>query len=231
MVVSDEEAKAVQELAKLGKNTVAAAEKAGGYLTATFRGAIGHLAQAAEDSAYGFRTRNAAKVEQKTRTCLKKLGVDSEYKLIDQRNAIPLVEAIEIESDGGLQDLWAAYVANALDPKQPSVTVNRQLITVMKNLEPSDLPIIRRLCSEKLNEAVKDPIKLSAQDFSVNDANLVESLARLAALGVFTLQNDGSVGWAAHEGYRMPCQLEVTTSIGVFRAQALLLVFQQSVRV
>jgi hypothetical protein len=230
MVLSDEEAKAAQELAKLGQNTVAAAEKAGGYLTGTFRGAIGQLAQAAEDSAFGFRIRNAASVEKKTLTHLKKLGVESEYELIDQRNSIPLLEAIAIESDDGLQDLWAAYVANALDPKQPSVKVNRQLISVMKNLEPSDLPIIRRLCSEKLNEAVKDPIKLSAQDFSVDDASLVDSLARLAALGVFTLQNDGSVGWAAHESYRMPCQLEVTTSIGVFRAQALLLVFQQSVR-
>ena len=230
MILSDEEAKAVQEASKLGQKTIRVVEKGCGYLAKTFGEAIEQFAGAMADSAQGYRQRNVASVEAKTNAHLARLGVEDHFKLIDQRNAVPLIEAIAIEPDENIQEIWARYVANCLDPKRPTITVNRPLITVIKNLEPGDLPVIRRLFAENLGEPIRDPIRLEAGDFSLSDDTLADCVSRLGACGLFTLENDGSAGFAASEGYRMPCQLEVVTSLGVFRAQALLRLFQVSVR-
>lgn len=228
-ILSDEEAKAVQEAAKLGQKGIDAASSAGTYLTGTFRGAVRFLAMAAEDSAAGFFIRNRAAVELKTRNRLEELGVDRNFRPIGERNYVPLLEAISLEADESLQDVWAAYIANAMDPSKPEVGISRQLIEVIKRLEPEDLPVLRRLFVEDLATPRHDDIRLAAADFPVGDEGLATSLSRLAALGLFSFDSSGQVGWAAPEGWRKPCQLEIAASIGDFRAQPLLLLLQRSV--
>lgn len=229
-MLSDEEAKAMQEAARLGQKGLELADNAGGYLAGTFQGAIKYLAMAAEDSAAGMFIRNRARVLHKTKAYLAELGVDKDFRPIAERNAVPLLEAISLESDESLQDVWAAYISNAMDPTKPAVTVNRQLIELIKRLEPADLPVLQRLSYEDLSQPRRKAIRLTAQDFSVSDDLLFASLTRLAALGLFAFENSGTVGWAESEDWRKPCQLEVVTSIGDFRAQPLLLVFQRSVQ-
>lgn len=229
-IFSDDEAKAAQEIAKFGQNSLDNLSKAGRYLTGTFRGAIGFLASAAEDSAHGFWIRNRAAVNSKTVARLRELGIQDEYCPIGERNEGLLLEAVSLESDENLQEIWSAYISNAMDPSQPGVSIDRYLIRVIKDLEPSDFPVIQRLSYEDLAIPRRSEIRLRVDDFSVGDGHLVTSLSRLAAIGLFTFKNSGSVGFAAQEGWEKPCQLEVETSIGNFRALPLLLVFQRYIR-
>ena len=228
-ILSDEEAKAAQEAAKLGQKGIEAASSAGTYLTGTFRGAIKFFAMAAEDSAAGHFIRNRAAVEVKTRKRLEELGIDREFRPIGERNYVPLLEAISLEADESLQDVWAAYIANAMDPAKPEIGISRQLIEVVKRLEPEDLPVIRRLFVEDLAMPRHKEIRLPVEEFPMDDVALVTSLSRLSAVGLFSFENSGSVGWAPPAGWSKPCQLEVTTSIGDFRAQPLLLLLQRSI--
>jgi len=229
-MLSDEEAKAIKEVAKLGQKSLETADKAGSYLTQTFSGAIKIYAQAFEDNATGFRIRNRANVIRKTQDHLKKRGFETGFNEIPERNIIPLLESISLESDDEIQEVWARYISNAMDPTQISINVNRQIIEIIKRLEPVDLPILRILDLENLNEPRKDPIHLKVNDFDTSDESLVTIFARLAALGLFSFKNSGETKWATPDSYCKPCQLMVETTIGNFYVQPLLLEFQRSIR-
>lgn len=228
-MISDEEAKAAQELAKLGQKGVEAATDAGGWLTKTFGKAFDHISEAFADKAAAYRIRNRAKVVAKTQVYLKKLGV-TDLKTIDLRSGIPLLESISDEPEEPIQDLWAAYIANALDSSQKSVAINRLIINVIKNLEPNDLPVIRRLAAENLSTPVRDPIHLDHDDFSVEEPDLSNVLARLMALGLLSFENSGSVGWAPPQGWQVACQMVINTELGEFRATPLLMLFNRAIQ-
>lgn len=228
-ILSDEEAKAAQEVAKLGQQGVKAASDAGAYVAGTFRGAIRYVAMAAEDKAAGFFIRNRAAVEVKTRARLEQLGVDRDFRPIGERNYVPLLEAVSVESDETLQDVWAAYLANAMDPAKPEVTINRQMIEIIKQLEPADLPVLARVSFEELAVHRRQALRLTREDFPLEEQELAVSLSRLAAFGLFAFDNSGSVGYAPPEEWRKPCQLEIAIAMGDFRAQPLLLQLQRSV--
>lgn len=228
-MISDEEARAAQELAKLGQKSFDAATDAGGWLTKTFGKAIDHVSEAFADKAAAYRIRNRAKVFAKTRAYLEKLGV-TDLRTIDFRNGIPLLESISDEPEESVQDLWAAYIANALDSSQQSIAINRLIINVIKNLEPNDLPVIRRLAAEDLSTPIHDPISLDHDDFSVGEPDLSSIFARLTALGLFSFENSGSVGWAPDPEWKVACQMEVNTELGEFRATPLLMLFNQSIQ-
>jgi hypothetical protein len=228
-MISDEEAKAAQEVAKLGQKGVEAASDAGGWLAKTFGKAFDHMSEAFADKAAAYRVRNRATVVAKTRAHLEKLGV-TDFKAIDFRSGIPLLESISDEPEDSVQDLWAAYLANALDSSQQSVVINRLIINVIKNLDPTDLPVIRRLAAEDLSVPVHDPIRLDHDHFSVEEPDLSNTFARLTALGLFSFENSGSVGYAPDPGWKVACQMEVNTELGEFRATPLLMLFNRSIQ-
>jgi hypothetical protein len=228
MMISDESAKAAQELAKLGQQGLQTGEKLGGYFARTFREAVGHLAGAASDSAEGFRIRNRVAVIEKTRERLKRTNVLPDLARIADRHAVPLIAAIEMEDDDGLQDAWARYIARALDPSQSHVTVNRQIISVISNLEPSDLPILRRVFMTRLDVPVQEDVELRSTDFGLPDSALEYSLVRLLGLGLFSFGNSSTLGLSGDMRGSLPCRLEIETQTGAYRSTPLLMLLQQA---
>ncbi|RVQ47712.1 hypothetical protein CN059_14810 [Sinorhizobium medicae] len=227
-MITDEAFKAAGEIAKTTSKAIEAGEKGASYLATMFEEAIHALAGAAADSAIGFRIRNRASIAVKTEKHLRSLGLDRSFLVIEERAAVPLIEALSVESDDGLQDMWASYIANAADPRDGSIGVTRMITDVISKLEPEDKSVLDSLFKLDLAEPRNDSIKLKPTDFNASDEALNYSLARFVALGLFSCDNSGSVGFAAGEGHRMPCNLEIYTSIGWFRALPLLLMFKQS---
>lgn len=228
-MIGDEGFKAITEVSKTTGKVIDASEKGGRYLTGIFKEAIEAYAGAAADSAIGFRIRNRASVAIKTENHLQSLGLDSSFLRIEERAAIPLVDAISNESDSGLQDLWAAYIANAADPNNSKIGVTAMITNAISKLEPDDKGVLDRLFQIDLAEPIREPIKLRPSDFDMPEQSLNFSLARFVALGMFSCDNSGSVGFAANDSHKMPCNVEIYTSIGWFRALPLLLMFKQSV--
>ncbi|MBU2534497.1 MAG: hypothetical protein KKB37_17290 [Alphaproteobacteria bacterium] len=228
-MLGDEGFKAAGEIAKTTAKAIDATEKASGYLAVTFRDAIGAIAGSAADSAVGFKIRNRASVAVKTLEHLRKLGLDASFISIEERAAFPLIEALSVESDEGLQDLWAAYISNSVDPKSSAIGVTAIITQTISKLEPEDKGVLDRLFGLDLAEPIHESIKLSSSDFNTTEESLNFSLSRFVALGLFSCDNSGSFGWAPHQGHRMPCNLEIHTGVGLFRALPLLLMFKQSV--
>ncbi|WP_133304748.1 hypothetical protein [Mesorhizobium sp. DCY119] len=227
-MTGDEGFKAATEIAKTAGKAIDASEKGARYLAETFSEAINAIAGAAADSAKGFRIRNRASVAVKTQSHLEALGLDIAFLEIEHRAAVPLIEALSLESDDGLQEMWAVYIANAVDPRQQTIGITRIITNAISKLEPEDKNALDYLFKLDLAEPRKDSIRLKPSDFGIADEALNYSLTRFVALGLFSCDNSGSVGFAAHEGHRMPCNLEIYTSIGWFRALPLLLMFKQS---
>ncbi|MBO0141587.1 hypothetical protein JZX87_10500 [Agrobacterium sp. Ap1] len=228
-MIGDEGFKAATEIAKTTGKAIDVGEKSGRYLAEIFQEAIAAYAGAAADSAVGFRIRNRASVAVKTEKHLSALGLDATFLTLDERAAIPLVDALSLESDDGLQDLWAAYISNAVDPVNKSIGVTALITHAISKLEPEDKAVLDRLFELDLEEMRQKPIKLRATDFSVSPEGLNFSLARFVAIGLFACDNSGSVGFAASEAHRMPCNVEIYTSIGWFQALPLLLMFKHSI--
>ena len=66
-MIGDEEAKALQEVAKLGQKGLDVSREAGGFFSRTFAGTIEHLSAAMSDKAAGYRMVNRIRVAQKNR--------------------------------------------------------------------------------------------------------------------------------------------------------------------
>jgi hypothetical protein len=75
-----------------------AESEAGGFFAKTFGKAILQISEALADKAAASRIVNRAKIAVKTREQSEKLGVTN-FKAIDFRNGVPLLEAISHESD------------------------------------------------------------------------------------------------------------------------------------
>lgn len=227
-MIGDEGFKAATEIAKTTGKAIDAGEKGARYLAETFADAINAIAGAAADSAKGFRIRNRASVAIKTQNHLRALGLETSFIGIEDRAAIPLIEALSVESDDDLQEMWASYIANAVDPRHKTIGITQIITDIISKLEPEDKSILDRLFDLDLSEARKDSIRLTPSDFKISDKSLNYSLTRFVALGLFSCDNSGSVGFSANEDHKMPCNVEIYTSVGWFRALPLLLMFKQS---
>nr|WIE92043.1 hypothetical protein P9270_002205 [Mesorhizobium sp. WSM4875] len=221
-MITDEQAKAAQEIAKLGQKGIEATGDFGGFFARTFGKAIEHIGEAMADKAAAYRLRNRARVVAKTKKYLDDLGV-TDFKAIDFRNGIPLLEGISDEPDEALQDVWAAYIANALNPEKPLVTANRQLIDIIKKLEPEDLKVLDLISLKDLNEMRRNTLKVDQNSFPMPVDELAKSLARLTALGLFTFENGPDALVMSRDDGGRPCRVVIETSVGEFAVTLLLM--------
>lgn len=174
MGISD---KAAEELAKLGQKSLETADKAGGWADSVFGKGMRHLGGAFEDSMAAYRVRNRIRVLEKTRVAIEKSGMIGSTKPIDPRIAVPILDAISDESDEDLQDVWAAYIANAVNPKK--LRADRILIDVIRKLEPSDWPVLQQLFALPAGKYVPESL-------GREPADLENALDRLTYLGLFS---------------------------------------------
>ncbi|MEH3125578.1 hypothetical protein [Agrobacterium cavarae] len=168
--------KAAEELAKLGQKSLETAEKAGGWLDQTFGEGFRNLGGAFEDSMAGFRVRNRTRVLAKTQKAIQAAGLSGNTRPLDPRISIPLLGAISDESDENLQDVWATYIKNAVDPTKPNP--DRIIIDVVRRLEPSDWSAIK--CLAEGSGGVKTPA-----DLGLSDDECENVMDRLAVIGLF----------------------------------------------
>lgn len=207
-----EEAKAVQELAKLGQRTLDSADKAGGWIADIFGEGIQNLAGTFADSAAGLRYRNRIRVLDKTQRAIEAAGLTGKLRPLPERIALPLLEAIAEECDETLQDVWATYIRNAANPEKP--TADRVLIDVVRRLEPEDWPVLKLLFQSAAET-------LSFTEFGLDSESLEVILDRFVALGLLTFDDDTAVYLLTESSNNAP-KLKVQGSAGLFESTRLL---------
>jgi hypothetical protein len=141
MILTDEQAKAAQEVAKA---TGKALDVASGAGTVLVNGTVGKIASATlgligGDWVQEQRERNLAKMQAKTARILDGIAQDR-LNAPSPSVVKPLLEAAADESREELQDLWAALLASAM--VDGGRRVRRDYFDVVRQMEPADAQLL-----------------------------------------------------------------------------------------
>lgn len=144
----EEEAKAVQEVAKTARKGFEIVEKLSTLLEKIFGEGFTHLGGSFSDWAKYFRYKNLLKLQDKVILLHRKRGIEGKTTPVPPRYAIPLLESASLEDDENLQDKWAGLIANGTDPNK-CFQFQKIYIQILSNLEPLDAILLDFLASQK----------------------------------------------------------------------------------
>lgn len=220
-------AKAAQEVAKFGQVSVAAPQDAGSYFSKYFSETVAELGLTLRDSVAGYRIRNMISVMQKTDKALSEAGINTTFSKISGRNAIPLIEAISSEDNDTLQDIWAKLIANTVTAKDSDGVMTRVLIDTIRRLEPIDVSVINSFFKVEMGRSRLQFYNMNIEEFSpLSLEEVVASLARMSAIGLFTFDSANGMLWASDE--EMLLQVGLSTNVGSYRPTYLMIELQMA---
>lgn len=168
--------KTVEELSKFGTRALDTVDKAVSWLDTIFGESMRNVGGMTADWTALRRLQHRLKVIEKAGKLIEQAGLSGSTRPLSERIALPLLDAIEQESDDTLQDVWATYIKNAVDPKQPNP--HRVLIDVIRRLEPADWPVLQLAFKH-------DTGKLTHNDLGIDEVALGDIMDRLHVLGLF----------------------------------------------
>jgi abortive infection alpha-like protein len=180
--ISDEQARAIQEVAKTTGTALDLVEKAGAYIgwvlgtvPADLAGVLGGdwLAQV--------RIRNLAWYRHRTEEILRARGV-AEPAPVSPSLAIPLLRAAADESREELQELWAQLLAAAVDPKR-SKLVRRSFISTVSQLDPLDAAVLFKRHEHSASSIQPDDLRFVATSLHLSEQEVEVSVQHLDQLG------------------------------------------------
>lgn len=179
MLPTDEQSKAIQEMAKLGKTVV----QEGGALARCIGKILGTIPEDVVNLIIGdplayIRAVNAERLQAKIEKIHQERNVTNKQP-VSPSLAIPLIRAAYDESRDELQDLWARLLATAMDPNR-SNRVRKAFIDTIQKLDPLDALILNKRFenpgdfSPNGRSFMASYFKVSEQEVEVSVENLVE---------------------------------------------------------
>ncbi len=154
---NDDLVEAVKDIADVAGSTAKAIEKIEKTGTGKFIGrvfgevienGVGMVGDAIKFKRFELHFRHV----EKTKENLKKRGIDwdvDQMKTVPPKVAIPIFENASLEEDDELHTLWSNLLANALD-ENSGLEVNRVQVSILKELEPIDVLVLKMVFSEKM---------------------------------------------------------------------------------
>jgi hypothetical protein len=124
----DEHAKAAQEIAKATREGISAVRDLGRFVSGPLEEVLGMLQDRLKYTRWERQVRLVRRAEQ----FLQDAGVPEPTKTLPLKVAVPLLEAASLEEDDGLQDAWAAMLANAANADS-EVEIRRALISILQD--------------------------------------------------------------------------------------------------
>jgi hypothetical protein len=190
--ISDEQANAIQEAAKLGVEGIQALRELGGFLKEVFGGVPKNLIGLLGGDYIEYRRLlNLSALRAKLQDELGRLGV---RELMPPRLtlSLPILTAAADESDSELQALWARLLAAAMDPNR-STQVRQLFIDIVKKMDPMDARALSKLTeSLQLSPSHRDFL---ANSFRVSADEIEVSFIHLAELGCVEDLPSGMPRW------------------------------------
>lgn len=109
----EEEAKAVQEVAKTTGKAIDAAREAGGFIARFVAGPLEQGVGIFEDRLRYLRWERQVRLIHRANQMLSEVGLSAPTRAVPLKLAIPLIQGASLEEDDELQDRWAALLVNA----------------------------------------------------------------------------------------------------------------------
>jgi hypothetical protein len=185
--------KAIEETAKTTGKALDIVQSMSPAIASTYGFIIGDHINAA-------RERQLDSLARKTKKILRERNLQEEREIPEQV-AVPLLEAAQGETREELQDIYAALLANAMDPRF-SNDVRPEFITTVKDLQPLDAAVLRfakesyltkekrRFNQGELADALKDQ-RPTAIELSLNHLIKLGCINKHSQNGVIVLSPYG----------------------------------------
>lgn len=137
---TEEIAKAVQSVAKLGEKSLDTAEKLGSFFTRVFHGPISEVSGIVTDKLRFVRWRRLVQMSNEVNEILERRGVN-DTRAVPPKLALPIIEDGSLEEEETLQHLWNQLLANAMDPKFNG-ELRYGFIDIIKNITGIEVAIL-----------------------------------------------------------------------------------------
>jgi hypothetical protein len=137
MLDGDTVGKELRDLDNAGPETFERSRKLEDFMRRVFGSSAEHTDGTFSDWTTTFRRQIILTLADKVNEIHRRRGIADQTVPIPPRLAIPLLQKATLEDDETLQDMWAALIANAMDPRCRS-GARRTLIDLLASLEPAD---------------------------------------------------------------------------------------------
>ena len=204
-VAFDEEAKAVQEVAKASGKVIDATREAGGFVAKFIGEPLSTAAQIVNDKLKYIRWERQHRLILRADEFLKQIGLDKPDRAIPLNVAVPLLEAAAIEEDDDLQDVWAIMLVNAANA-DAKVEIRRMFVSILQDMSSLDVR-----CLEKIAHVFPT---LEGEDPSVYTAQL-PNVTTFEFEGDYPPEPENEVALAIRNLIRLGC-IEGTMTLGGF---------------
>ncbi len=187
-MLENEEAKAVQEIAKVAGKGIDLVSNTGKGVARIFGGAVGHFAAVVEGEIAFWRYQNLLKISDKVSAIHKARKLAGKPIPLALEFALPILEAASIEVDDEVQTLWAGLLANATEPDK-AFKIKKVFIETLRGMQSLDAVILQTLAichaQDKYSVSNGNPLNADCITAQVN-SSLIDvqiSLYSLARLG------------------------------------------------
>jgi hypothetical protein len=139
--MTEEQAKAVQEVAKTSGQLVDTAQRAGSFISKIVGGASSQIGGMLEDNAKLYRYKNLLKIADEVEAIHTQRRVEGKTIPISLRLAIPMLDSAALEDDETLQKVWARLIANSTDPDFKEA-LHPGYIEIIRQMSPDEAIIL-----------------------------------------------------------------------------------------
>lgn len=148
----EEEAKAVQEVAKTAGKAIDAAREAGGFVARYIAGPLEEGIGIFHDRLKYMRWERQARLIHRAEEFMKLSGLASPTRPVPLKLAIPILQGAVLEDDDGLQDRWAILLVNAANA-QSSKEIRRAYVSILEQLTPVEARILDAMYALPFDDA------------------------------------------------------------------------------
>ncbi|MBT3627064.1 MAG: DUF4393 domain-containing protein [Rhodospirillaceae bacterium] len=151
-----DEAKAVQETARVAAKAIDAANDLGNFIARFIGGPLEQASGIVTEKLSYMRWERQVRLMQRAEEFLVQQGLEAPSRPVPMKFAIPLLQAASMEENDDLQDIWAKLLVNAADADS-GVDVHRSFVTILEDighLEAQILHQIMNLPEEAQNKVI-----------------------------------------------------------------------------
>jgi hypothetical protein len=164
-----EEAKAVQEMAKVAGKAIDAGQQAGAFIARFIGGPLEQAAGIFEDRLRYARWERQQRLMRRAQEFMEQSKMTGPTRAVPLKLAIPIFQGAGLEDDDNMQDRWAALLVNAANADF-HLEIRRAYLDILEQISPLDAKILDLIYELPFHEMQHNGVLTAALPSSVRVA-------------------------------------------------------------
>jgi hypothetical protein len=136
-----ESAKAIQEIAKTTNTGIEVVERLGSFVSRIIKEPLDEASGMITDRLKYARWERQQRLIERANKYIEEKKIEKELRAVPPKVALPIIENASLEDNNELQDIWAYFLASAVDPNFDG-GLRTAYIDIIKQLEVIDVHIL-----------------------------------------------------------------------------------------